>query len=52
MLTNDEADVLASIRRNVSELFSFNSQYLDRDSIHQRYADLIAQRQARESEAV
>ena len=52
MLTDDEADLLACTRRSLSELFGFNSKYLDRAGIHGRYAELIAKRQSRESEAV
>jgi 3'-phosphoadenosine 5'-phosphosulfate sulfotransferase (PAPS reductase)/FAD synthetase len=44
MLTDDEADLLAATRRNVSEVFQFNSACLDRESIHARYAELIAKR--------
>lgn len=51
MLTDAEAGILAATRRNVSELFGFCSRYLDRSEIHGRYAELIAKRQSRESEA-
>lgn len=46
MLTNDEADILARVRRQVSDLMGFESQCLDRRSIHGRYAELIAAREA------
>jgi hypothetical protein len=44
MLTDDEADILAGVRRQISELFGFKSSCLDRDGIHARYAKLIADR--------
>lgn len=44
MLTNAEAEILASVRREVSGLFGFRSRYLDRDAIHGRYARLLAER--------
>ncbi|MGY3581802.1 3'-phosphoadenosine 5'-phosphosulfate sulfotransferase (PAPS reductase)/FAD synthetase [Bradyrhizobium sp. USDA 4341] len=47
MLTNDEADILASVRNQLSELFGFQTSYLDRSSIHERYASLIADRAAK-----
>lgn len=42
MLTNDEAEILASVRQQVSALYGFNSDCLDVASIHSRYADLLA----------
>lgn len=42
MLTDGEADILAEVRRTVSELMGFQSKYLDRTSIHGRYAELMA----------
>jgi 3'-phosphoadenosine 5'-phosphosulfate sulfotransferase (PAPS reductase)/FAD synthetase len=48
MLTNDEADILASVRTQLSELFGFQAAYLERDSIHERYDSLIAARTAKE----
>jgi len=47
MLTDDEADLLAGVRREVSGLFGFKSDCLDRTSIHQRYAELMAKNSAR-----
>ncbi|NTI27647.1 phosphoadenosine phosphosulfate reductase domain-containing protein [Rhizobium rhizogenes] len=44
MLTDVEADTLAATRKAISQLFSFQSSCLDRDSIHARYAELIAKR--------
>lgn len=44
MLTNDEAEILASVRQQVSALYRFNSDCLDVDSIHGRYADLLAEK--------
>ncbi|MER9003313.1 phosphoadenosine phosphosulfate reductase family protein [Mesorhizobium sp. M0862] len=42
MLTDDEADTLAGVRREVSGLLGLASGCLDRESIHARYADLLA----------
>lgn len=42
MLTDSEADILAAVRRDVSAIMGFDSSYLTRDSIHARYAELIA----------
>ncbi|MGB3386529.1 MAG: phosphoadenosine phosphosulfate reductase family protein, partial [Pseudaminobacter sp.] len=44
MLTDAEADILASVRREVSGLFGFQSRYLDRNAVHERYAQLLAER--------
>lgn len=41
MLTDGEADVLAGVRREISDLFGFRSQCLDRASVHARYAELL-----------
>lgn len=41
MLTDDEADILAGVRREVTGLYGFEPRFLDRDSIHARYAELI-----------
>jgi 3'-phosphoadenosine 5'-phosphosulfate sulfotransferase (PAPS reductase)/FAD synthetase len=51
ILTNDEADTLASVRRSVTSLYGFQSRCLNRDSVHDRYAHLLAVRAAR-SEAL
>lgn len=45
MLTDDEADLLATVRREISQLMGFTSQHVDRRSIHDRYAFLIAERE-------
>lgn len=42
MLTDDEADILAEVRSGVSALLGLTSGCLDRESIHARYADLLA----------
>jgi 3'-phosphoadenosine 5'-phosphosulfate sulfotransferase (PAPS reductase)/FAD synthetase len=41
MLTDGEAETLASVRRGVSDLFGFRSRCLDREAIHARYAELL-----------
>ncbi|WP_192242893.1 phosphoadenosine phosphosulfate reductase domain-containing protein [Mesorhizobium silamurunense] len=46
MLTDGEADLLAEVRREVSGLLGFKSGFLDRDSIHGRYAELLEQKAA------
>lgn len=47
MLTDTEAETLASVRREVSTLFGFESHCLDRDSVHERYAQLLAAKPCR-----
>lgn len=47
MLTDHEAETLASVRRAIAGLFSIEPLYLDVPSIHGRYASLIAQREAK-----
>ncbi len=47
MLTDAEAELLASIRRSISGQLGFKSTCLHRDDIHQRYAELIARREVR-----
>ncbi|WP_292502512.1 phosphoadenosine phosphosulfate reductase family protein [Mesorhizobium sp.] len=47
MLTDAEADVLAETRSRITGLFGFNSDHLTRHSIHQRYADLMAEHERR-----
>lgn len=47
MLTDAEADILASVRREVSDLYGFRSHCLDRQAIHARYAQLLADEAAR-----
>lgn len=41
MLTDGEAETLASVRREVTELFGFRSRCLHREAIHARYAELL-----------
>lgn len=43
MLTDAEAAILADVRAKVSALIGLDSQYLDPSSIHDRYAELMAQ---------
>ncbi|WP_331373794.1 phosphoadenosine phosphosulfate reductase family protein [Sinorhizobium chiapasense] len=50
MLTDDEADVLALVRRSVSKLVGIEADYLTRGSIHSRYEALIAERERRAAE--
>lgn len=47
MLSDDEARKLASVRCRISDLYGFASAYLTVDSIHDRYAELIAAQQKR-----
>lgn len=47
MLTDDEAEILSSVRHKVTEIYGFQSQCLTVDSIHQRYADLMSERDRR-----
>lgn len=47
MLTDDEAAILASVRREVSSLIGIEAKYLDVASIHDRYAELMEQNTAR-----
>ncbi|MFA1677210.1 phosphoadenosine phosphosulfate reductase family protein [Rhizobium mongolense] len=42
MLSNEEADLLAHVRQEVSHSLGFACRFLDRESIHARYAELIA----------
>ncbi|MFK0333878.1 phosphoadenosine phosphosulfate reductase family protein [Rhizobium sp. NPDC090275] len=44
MLSDAEADLLAEVRCQVSELLCLNARYLDRTAIHRRYAALLATR--------
>ena len=41
MLTDGEADLLAEVRRDVSSMLALRARYLDRASIHARYAELL-----------
>jgi hypothetical protein len=45
MLTDEEADTLAGVRSEISAIFSIECACLDRDSIHDRYAELIRRRE-------
>lgn len=49
MLSDDEADVLAGVRTDVSSMLGLRSRCLDRASIQARYAELINLRAERES---
>lgn len=49
MLTDDEADLLAITRHAVGEIIGIAPFYLDRFTIHGRYAELMAKRQAKEA---
>ena len=44
MLTDAEADVLASVRAEVADIVGFAPSFTDRSSIHSRYAHLMADR--------
>ncbi|KWV42112.1 hypothetical protein AS026_21115 [Rhizobium altiplani] len=46
MLTDAEAIILAGVRSEIGALFDIECSFLDRDSIHDRYADLMRQREA------
>ncbi|RWI57137.1 MAG: hypothetical protein EOR16_16315 [Mesorhizobium sp.] len=48
MLTESEAEMLAAVRRAVTDLLGFRSRCLDRETIHARYAELLAERLRRE----
>jgi 3'-phosphoadenosine 5'-phosphosulfate sulfotransferase (PAPS reductase)/FAD synthetase len=47
MLTDDEAEILALARIKVDAIYGFKSQHLTVDSIHQRYAELLEQKNAK-----
>lgn len=47
MLTDEEADTLASARLQVSRLYGFNSDCLDVPGIHARYAHLLSEKERR-----
>lgn len=47
MLTDDEAETLAGVRHAIGLLFNIEPLYLDVPTIHDRYASLIAQREAK-----
>ncbi|TJV51114.1 MAG: hypothetical protein E5Y01_16125 [Mesorhizobium sp.] len=51
MLTDDEADILAGVRREVSDLLGLRPAFLDRSSIHARYAELLAAKPAEKEAA-
>ncbi|EPE99515.1 phosphoadenosine phosphosulfate reductase domain-containing protein [Rhizobium grahamii] len=46
MLTDAEADILAGVRAEIGALFGIECAFLDRESIHDRYAELMRQREA------
>ncbi|CAN7297875.1 phosphoadenosine phosphosulfate reductase family protein [Agrobacterium tumefaciens] len=41
MLTNDEAEILADVRKQITDLYDFKSQHMTVDGIHQRYSELL-----------
>ncbi|MFG1270528.1 phosphoadenosine phosphosulfate reductase family protein [Xanthobacter sp. DSM 14520] len=47
MLTDEEADILASVRREVCQFVGIAPAFVDRDSIHHRYTELLAAKAAR-----
>ncbi len=47
MLTDDEAEILACVRTQVSQLYGFNATCLDVKSIHSRYASLLFEKERR-----
>ncbi|MBB4574414.1 phosphoadenosine phosphosulfate reductase family protein [Rhizobium lentis] len=49
MLTDTEADILATTRQAISGILGFRSAHLDRASIHARYAELIADKAVRDA---
>lgn len=49
MLTDDEASLLAITRQRVGEIIGIQPRYLDRPSIHGRYAELMAARELKEA---
>lgn len=44
MLTDAEANLMASVRRQVSDLYGFSADCLDVSSIHERYAFLLEEK--------
>lgn len=51
MLTDDEAQILASVRRGVSALIGIEAGYLTVPEIHRRYAELMEANEARRKAA-
>lgn len=51
MLTDDEAEILASVRSKISQIYGFNSSCLTVDSIHNRYAELMEANEMRRKAA-
>jgi 3'-phosphoadenosine 5'-phosphosulfate sulfotransferase (PAPS reductase)/FAD synthetase len=49
MLTDGEADRLAVVRTEIASMIGIDAHYLDRASIHGRYAALIAQREEKDA---
>lgn len=46
MLTDAEADILAGVRQEVAAMFDLDCSCLDRNSIHERYEELLRVREA------
>ncbi len=49
LITDSEARLLAQVRTKVCAIAGIPGDYLEADLIRQRYADLLAERKARES---
>lgn len=49
MLTDAEADLLAEVRTEISAIMRIPTVYVDRESIHGRYAQLIAEREEKDA---
>ena len=49
MLTDDEADLLGSVRNIVGIAYRFPATFIGRNDIHERYADLMWQREQRQA---
>jgi len=47
MLTDDEAEILASVSIKVSRLYGSSATCLDVESIRSRYASLLAEKERR-----
>jgi len=52
MPTQDEADLLAGVRSQINDLFSFDAKYLDAQGVTERYAELISLKNARDARKV
>lgn len=44
MPSQQEAELIASVRRRVSALLGLQAEHLDAESVQKRYADLMAQK--------